>query len=407
MILGCFGEFDELNSWDGHFHYTYFYLDAWLCPKTHKLPVVWLIQDGILGCFWALCMGTPINHCCCWVSSRIIYCQQLLKCRSVVGIKNSLHGHQVSWVDAQAASEQGCLCRWDCFSLPRLSRSFFCSLACASACQWLVPWSSGPVVMGGQHDAWDASVLQDDQSFSTRPQHLVLTDSFWWSLQSLSLRTQQPYFGSCEGLGPNNGLWPLYLGQGLHVGVRRPDQRQQGTARCTAASNATCRSTRAGNDACHNLQRIACWRKAVGCCSRRGMLALRSCSTMVMQSTPWILGRSAVWRLADDYFLFGSAANQEEGRTFGQKITQFQLHREQFVKQTDALLKMNPVYAARIVEIDRQLLTEWLGREDSAVPLPVLGCVITVAVGKDGPGESSLTTLGPFLAIMKHHVALN
>lgn len=50
------------------------------------------------------------------------------------------------------------------------------------------------------------------------------------------------------------------------------------------------------------------------------------------------------------------------------------------MKQADALLKMNPVDATGVVEIDRQLLTEWLAGEDSAVPLRVLDCVLTVPV---------------------------
>ena len=48
--------------------------------------------------------------------------------------------------------------------------------------------------------------------------------------------------------------------------------------------------------------------------------------------------------------------------------------------------RTNPVYKDGVAEINRQLLSEWLQQEESAVPPLVSDCVVTVPVGDSGPG---------------------
>ncbi|CAE7029048.1 unnamed protein product [Symbiodinium natans] len=52
----------------------------------------------------------------------------------------------------------------------------------------------------------------------------------------------------------------------------------------------------------------------------------------------------------------------------------------------EALRETNPVYRSGVAEINRQLLAEWFGSEESLVPPPVLDCVVAVPVGDAGPG---------------------
>ena len=47
----------------------------------------------------------------------------------------------------------------------------------------------------------------------------------------------------------------------------------------------------------------------------------------------------------------------------------------------------NVVYAAGVTKIDNEQLTTWLGGEDDVVPPAVLDCVLTVPIGRDGPGS--------------------
>ena len=47
----------------------------------------------------------------------------------------------------------------------------------------------------------------------------------------------------------------------------------------------------------------------------------------------------------------------------------------------------NVVYAAGVTKIDNEQLTKWLGGEDDVVPPAVLDCVLTVPIGRDGPGS--------------------
>ena len=77
---------------------------------------------------------------------------------------------------------------------------------------------------------------------------------------------------------------------------------------------------------------------------------------------------------------------QEAGRAAVSKIVELRLKKALFLEQAEALQKTNPVYAAGVAEINRELLTEWLQDTEEAVPPSVLDCVITVPVGEDGPG---------------------
>ena len=82
-----------------------------------------------------------------------------------------------------------------------------------------------------------------------------------------------------------------------------------------------------------------------------------------------------------------TGGSQEEGRAAVRRIAQLQLEKSVFEKQADSLQATNIVYKEGLTEINRDLLTEWLNDQDSAVPPPVLDCVVTVPVGNQGPGE--------------------
>ena len=82
-----------------------------------------------------------------------------------------------------------------------------------------------------------------------------------------------------------------------------------------------------------------------------------------------------------------TGGSQEEGRAAVRRIAQLQLEKSVFEKQADSLRATNMVYKEGLTEINRELLTEWLNNEDSAVPPPVLDCVVTVPVGNEGPGD--------------------
>lgn len=82
-----------------------------------------------------------------------------------------------------------------------------------------------------------------------------------------------------------------------------------------------------------------------------------------------------------------TVGSQEEGRAAVRRIAQLQLEKSVFEKQADSLRATNVVYKEGLTEINRELLTEWLNNEDSAVPPPVLDCVVTVPVGNEGPGD--------------------
>ena len=77
---------------------------------------------------------------------------------------------------------------------------------------------------------------------------------------------------------------------------------------------------------------------------------------------------------------------QEAGRAAVSKIVELRLKKALFLEQAEALQKTNPVYAAGVAEINRELLTEWLQDAEEAVPPAVLDFVVTVPIGEDGPG---------------------
>lgn len=63
-------------------------------------------------------------------------------------------------------------------------------------------------------------------------------------------------------------------------------------------------------------------------------------------------------------------------------------------------METNSVYAAGVAQIDRDLLTGWLGDEKSKYTPAVLDCVITVPVGESGPGK--MREEGPAQATAAH-----
>ena len=79
--------------------------------------------------------------------------------------------------------------------------------------------------------------------------------------------------------------------------------------------------------------------------------------------------------------------DHDHGREAVSKIVQLRLHRDKFLKQADALMTTNIVYATAVAKIDAEQLTLWLGDKEEAVPRVVLDCVVTVPVGDSGPGS--------------------
>ena len=77
----------------------------------------------------------------------------------------------------------------------------------------------------------------------------------------------------------------------------------------------------------------------------------------------------------------------DHGREAVRKIVQLRLRRDRFLQQAQVLMDTNVVYAAGVSKIDNEHLTKWLGGEDDVVPPAVLDCVLTVPVGRDGPGS--------------------
>ena len=77
----------------------------------------------------------------------------------------------------------------------------------------------------------------------------------------------------------------------------------------------------------------------------------------------------------------------DHGREAVRKIVQLRLRRDRFLQQAQVLMDTNIVYAAGVSKIDSEHLTKWLGGEDDVVPPAVLDCVLTVPVGRDGPGS--------------------
>ena len=66
-----------------------------------------------------------------------------------------------------------------------------------------------------------------------------------------------------------------------------------------------------------------------------------------------------------------SAEAQEQSRATVSRVARLQLHRQEFVKQAEALRDTNPVYRSDVTEIDRQLLAEWFGNDDYLCVLDV------------------------------------
>ena len=76
----------------------------------------------------------------------------------------------------------------------------------------------------------------------------------------------------------------------------------------------------------------------------------------------------------------------DHGREAIRKIVQLRLRKDRFLQQAQVLQDTNVVYAGGVTQIDSERLTAWLGGEDDVVPPVVLDCVLTVPVGRDGPG---------------------
>jgi hypothetical protein len=77
----------------------------------------------------------------------------------------------------------------------------------------------------------------------------------------------------------------------------------------------------------------------------------------------------------------------DHGREAVRKIVQLRLRKDRFLQQAQVLMDTNVVYAAGVTKIHNEHLTKWLGGEDDVVPPAVLDCVLTVPVGRDGPGS--------------------
>ena len=77
---------------------------------------------------------------------------------------------------------------------------------------------------------------------------------------------------------------------------------------------------------------------------------------------------------------------QDSGRAAVSKIVGLRLKKNLFLQQAERLLATNPVYAAGVKEINRELLTEWMAGAEELVPPVVLDCVVSVPVGEEGPG---------------------
>ena len=77
----------------------------------------------------------------------------------------------------------------------------------------------------------------------------------------------------------------------------------------------------------------------------------------------------------------------DHGREAVRKIVQLCLRKDRFLQQAQVLQDTNVVYAAGLMNvIDNEQLPKWLGGEDDVVPPVVLDCVLTVPVGRNGPG---------------------
>ena len=88
------------------------------------------------------------------------------------------------------------------------------------------------------------------------------------------------------------------------------------------------------------------------------------------------------------YVLHGSSIEDvDHGREAVRKIVQLRVRKDRLLQQAQVLMDTNVVYAAGVTKIDNEQLTTWLGGEDDVVPPAVLDCVLTVPIGRDGPGS--------------------
>ena len=77
----------------------------------------------------------------------------------------------------------------------------------------------------------------------------------------------------------------------------------------------------------------------------------------------------------------------EEGEEVVRRIAQLELDKPLFLEQAESLRATNPVYAAGVTDINRDLLTKWLEGRDRGVPQSILDCVVTVPVSQGDPGR--------------------